>query len=156
MHRFSAKTASILAAAGWNENTTTDISAYVRQLEQKGSIVFPTVRTFLRNFGRVVLRRPNPHDVRIIGWLDLRVERTLLYELWRLESVSEALEVPVLPIGEDNNAIIYAMDEEEKVCGFHYPTVFFIGDSGEQAIEHYCHWSRSNPFPVIVDIEDQS
>lgn len=154
MYAFSARSLSLLNAAGWRENYEPVIEPYLECLQEEGYPVFSAAVNFLQHFGGLRLSRRNPIVPRIISTLALGIDQNVRnYGRLRLEIFSEDLNAYLCPVGIDTNDIVFVITPSGSVYGVYDIIMLHLGDSGEQALENWCNFHPSNPFRVIHTLE---
>jgi hypothetical protein len=138
--KFSEVTHAILHDAGWSEDYRHDTTPDAKLLKQAGYPVFPVVIEFLSRFGGIRFNYPHPIMSGYEEYALFKVAEGSAYFL--LEHVAldaEYLGRPLCLIGECYSGNMWMMMDEEGCVYTDYGSeMFFIGTSGEDAIEALC------------------
>ena len=137
MGRFSLTTREFLNRAGWHEGRKIDTSPYEHQLQAGGYQLHRCVLEFLGEFGGLTFTDTE----RDWGgtWhfcVDQAIQRANAPKI--LKRLSPIVGSPLCVIGDSyNEYLLLLMDEEGRVFG-EYDQLFFVGESGDDAIEALC------------------
>ncbi|OQY58692.1 MAG: hypothetical protein B6245_10500 [Desulfobacteraceae bacterium 4572_88] len=151
MFRFCEKTLLLLRAAEWSEDRHSSIADnYVRLLGKEGFIVSKNIKEFLYKFGGLSIRHPHAKCKDITDYFHFDVIKALSSgdTSWVLEVYSSRIGKNLCIIGEAfRRSMVLCMAPNKEVYAGIDEKLFYIGDSGESAIESLCNGHELKVIP---------
>lgn len=143
MFSFSKETLQLLHKAGWDENRKdTIVSEYLKALECEGFHVSEAVKEFLYYFGGLFIKHPHAKIKEKFDYFHFDVIKALKSgdTSWVLEEYSSRVGKELCIIGEAfRRSLILCMSPDRCVYAGIDEALFFVGNSGDSAIETLCH-----------------
>jgi len=149
MNGFSPSTRAYLTQAGWRAGRKAWTVKYRAFLTGEGYACFPAVADFLAEFGSIVIEfkredgRPDTID------LDACEASSGFDSRWVTEDYARRIgQTKFCAIGQAySNHMLLFMDEAGRVYGGFDDLLWFIGNSGAEAIEIICSNSQIQEIP---------
>jgi hypothetical protein len=139
MKTFSEQTIKCLYSAGWSEDRRVDTAEYERILQTADYPVHPEVKEFLRRFGGLQVVHPHAALPAYDDYFHFDVAKAVSSE-WPLnvQSCGNVIGASLCIIGMSHREYMtLMMDPSGKVYAL-YVQLFYVGESGEDAIEALC------------------
>jgi hypothetical protein len=149
---FSTHTETILRQAGWHPDRAIDVTLYLQTLQANGYTVFPSVQSFLRQFGGLQIYftieyRGKPLQNHI--HFDAAAAAQAVWNEGYISLYAQRIGEPVCVIGEaDNESTTLMMDAHGRVYGGFDVYLYRLGESGLQAIEQIVELKPVIPIPL--------
>jgi len=160
MFRFSENTLKLLLNAGWSENRRTSLADdYTKALEHKNFHVSDAVKDFLYKFGGLSVIHPHAQLKEKNDWFHFDVIKAINSgdPGWVSEEYSSRIGEKLCIIGEAfRRSMILCMSPDKKVYAGIDEKLFYIGDSGESAIECLCNGDELKEIPEFLPEESEA
>ena len=145
---FDTKTLNIIQLNGWSDTRTVDINEYIKYFKDTNQVVKPFVLEFLKSFGGLEIKRPNPKFQAISNtFLIDPIEGSYSMDSKRREYYENWLNKSLCIVGFDDNSTLLIAPDEEVYTTFD-DTVLRIGSSIQDAtIQNFCHHRPSKMIP---------
>lgn len=150
-HAFSILTRGCLYVAGWRQGRTIRTDHWESLLKSAGNPVHPAVIIFLREFGGLKVTHPGRvlkteidtfHISPSAAMEHFPIEEDGLYDL------NDHVGKKLCAIGTaSNDYMCLTMDEDGKVYASCDSFMFFVGNSGPEALEALCAGPELPPIP---------
>ena len=137
---FEEKVKNLLIEAGWKPGRQVDISQYKLVIENEGYKLSSAVEMFLQQFGGLYIRYPLPNSQSDIVHFDVIKSVRDTNPFWVKDEYSQRLNnFNLCVIGQAfTNHMTIIMDNYGNVYGGYDDNLYFIADSGEDAIRIIC------------------
>lgn len=137
--RFSAKVKALLEEQGWHEGRVIDVNEFKETILKEGYTWIKSVEEFLKEFGELKISFTTGNNTISNLHFDLIKAVDDIFFEWTKVYSERIGNIEVCPIGQAfNDHLTILMDKTGKVYGGYDQSLFFIGNSGEEAIERIC------------------
>ncbi|WP_163852624.1 SUKH-3 domain-containing protein [Paenibacillus elgii] len=132
------ETLKILRDSGWYEGRSIDIKEIKKNLEKLGYIVFPEVKSFLEEFGDLVIEDPINEETHSTS-----IKFTSYYAYGAFKSEEKYAQEKLVPVGKiDSDYLILLVGESGKV----YCNTGKLGDNAIEAWENLISGGGGKPW----------
>jgi hypothetical protein len=135
---FSEKTLVALKGAGWVEGREIETRRIEQLLKEEGYTVFPSVVTFLSEFGNLLIEFQDVNNMLENERFHFNVDKACesVFSSWILEVYAGRVNSQLCIIGQAaREHLVLTMDVSGRVFGGFDDLLYFLGDSGPAAIE---------------------
>ncbi|WP_028531949.1 SUKH-3 domain-containing protein [Paenibacillus sp. UNC217MF] len=137
----SNETVKILRDAGWYEGRRIDIKEIEENLEKIGYTIFPEVKSFLREFGNLVIEDTINDEIH-----NTSIRITNYYKNRSFKSLEEYAGEKLVPVGMiDSDNLLLFVSESGKV----YCSTGKLGDNATEAWERLIGGSGVKPWGYL-------
>jgi hypothetical protein len=140
MFKFTEQVKRLLLNAGWSPERLINTDFYKQRLMEAGYEVFPAVDSFLSEFGDLSIRFTKK-GTDIEDFLNFEVPLAVsgISPLWIKDDYVDRVGKDLCIIGQAYSShLTLMMDKEGKVYGAFDDSLYFVADSGKEAIETIC------------------
>lgn len=139
MFNFSKQVEGFLTTAGWHTGRKIDTDALIKHLEQKGCIVSAVIESFLKEFGQLKIDFLLPNGN--IDHLHFDAIKAVndINPIWVEEYSKRLKNESLCVIGQAySNHLTLLINYSGQIYGGYDDNLYFIGESGEEAIQAIC------------------
>lgn len=149
MFKFTEQVKGLLLNAGWSQERLVNTDLYKQRLIEAGYEVFPEVDSFLSEFGDLSIRFTKK-GTDIEDFLNFKVPLAVagINPLWIKDDYVNRIGQDLCIIGQAySNHLTLMMDKKGKVYGGFDDNLYFVADSGREAVQTICSDHKLKELP---------